>query len=474
MTMLRKRILTSTPSLFLNNIWNSVISPRFAAHRNIAFTLFSVSFFSCQDPIGIAINTPSTGGQVVTIFTDTIKVASSTVMLDSTVTSGLSSGLVGSYKDPIFGVVSAKSFAQLTLPYLANSSSFAVLAFPTADVGLPVYDSVYVYLSSDGFVHGDTTKPISLAIHRLTENFVSTKNYTKDDELKYNLTPMASKEFSFKDLKRSASSTQDSLLKYKLPNSFGQEIFNLVGKDEGTSIEKFTNAVKGLAFVANQNAATVYGLSISNCYVQLYYHTTNSTDRKSIPFTFFSQRFSQIKNNRQGTVLQNLQVFQSIPASLTNNRTYIQTGSGVSTKMQFPSLIALQKDKNITINKAELVIEPDLDQITGNYRPPTQFALVQIGNDNRLKKTTGNIIDYVALDALSGTQYVAAYSSVTNNYAFNFTSYLQDLINKKQTSDGLVLVPSIISQTNIGINNTNTSRAVIKSIKLKVYYSTKK
>jgi hypothetical protein len=460
---LQKRILTSTQNLFLNNTW-----------RNVALMLFSVFLFSCQDPIGIAIDTPSTGGQLVTIFTDTVKVATSTVMLDSTVTSGQGSGLIGTYKDPVFGSVSSKSFAQVSLPYLSSSGSFAVLKFPAADSGLTVFDSVYVYLAHDNFVYGDSTKPITLAVHRLTEDFVSSKNYTKDDALTYNSTPMASKEFSFKDLKKSFSTAQDSLLKYKLPNSFGQELYDLVGKDAGTSIDKFTSAVKGFAFVANQNAEAVYGISISNSYIQLYYHTTNSTDRKSIPLTFLSQRFSQIKGNKQGTALQNLQLFQSIPASLTNNKTYIQTGFGISTKMQFPTLTALQKDKNITINKAELVIEPDLDQITGNFRPPSQFALVQIGNDNRLKKTTSNVIDYVALDAISGTQYVAAYSSTNNNYSFNFTSYLQDLINKKQTSDGLALVPSVLTTTSIGINNTNVSRVVIKSIKLKVYYSAKK
>ena len=463
MKMLPKHILTSTQNLFLNNIW-----------RNIVLMLFSTFFFSCEDPIGIAIDTPSTGGQVVTIFTDTIKVAASTVMLDSTVTSGQSSGLIGSYKDPTFGTVSAQSFAQVTLPYLSSSSSFAVLALPPADVGLAVYDSVYVYLANDNFVYGDSTKPITIGVHRLTEDFISSKNYTKDNVLGYNATPMASKEFNFKDLKKSFSTAQDSLLKYKLPNTFGQELFDLIGKDAGTTIEKFTSAVKGLAFVANQNAAAVYGLSISNSYIQLYYHTTNSTDRKSIPFTFLSQRFSQIKGDKKGTALQNLQLFQSISANLTNNRTYMQTGLGISTKMQFPTLAALQKNKDITINKAELVIEPDLDQITGNFRPPAQFALVQIGTDNRLKKTSSNIIDYVGLDAISGTQYVAAYSSTNNNYSFNFTSYLQDLINKKQISDGLVLVPSVLTATSIGINNTNVSRAVFKSIKLKVYYSTKK
>jgi hypothetical protein len=260
-----------------------------------------------------------------------------------------------------------------------------------------------------------------------------------------------------------------------MPNSFGQELYDLAGKDAGTTIEKFMAAVKGIAFVANQGAEAIYGIDISNCYIQLYYHTTNAAEtRKSIPLTFLSNRFSQIKNNRQATPLQNLQVFQELSPSLTNNRTYTQTGSGISTKIQFPSLALLQKDPNITINKAELVVTPDIDQITGNFKPPAQFALVELSKDNRLKKTTSNVIDYLVLDAISNAQYVANYSSTNNSYTFNFTVYLQDLIKKKKTTDGIVLVPSILSETTIGINNTNVARTVIKNIKLNVYYSTKK
>jgi Domain of unknown function (DUF4270) len=442
----------------------------------MALLLFSVFLFSCQDPIGIAVDTPSTGGQVVTIFTDTVKVATSTVMLDSTVTSGQGSGIIGAYKDPILGTISAKAFAQISLPYIESTGAFAVFDFPTADVGLTVYDSAYVFITHDNFVYGDTTKSIKLSLHRLTEDLTIGRNYTKDDAVAYNPTPLASKDFTFKDLKRAFSTTQDSLLKFKMPDSFGQELYNLAGKDAATSIEKFSAAVKGLAFIANQDAQAAYGISISNCYIRIYYHTTNApeTRKTASPLTFLSTRFSQIKNNRQATPLQNLQVFQELSPSLTNNRTYTQTGAGISTKIKFPTLAVLQKDPNFTINKAELVITPDIDQITGNFKPPAQFALVELSKDNRLKKTASNVVDYLVLDAISSAQYVANYSSTNNSYTFNFTVYLQDLIKKKKTTDGIVLVPSILSETTIGINNTNVARASIKNVKLNIYYSTKK
>jgi len=474
MTTLRKRILTFTQNLFLNNIWKDVSFLHPTSMRNLAVMLLSALFFSCEDPIGIIIDTPSTGGQVTTVFTDTVKVSTSSILFDSTFTSGQSNAVVGRYKDPVFGEVSAKTFAQITLPLL-NTDAFTALKFPKADSGLTVYDSVYVYIAHNGFTYGDTTKTYSLALHRLTEDFVIGKRYTNDDVLKYNPTPMVSGTFTYANMKRANSTAQDSLLRFKLPNTLGKELYDLVNTDTGSTIEKFTAAVKGIAFVANPTTENAYGLAISGSYIQLYYHTTNSTDRKSIPLTFYSQRFSQIVGNRNGTVLQNIKTLQPIASTATNNRTYLQTGIGISPRLTFPTLAALQKT-GVTINKAELVFEPDLDQISGNYKVPSQVALVQLDATNRIKKTTGNLIDFIALDAISGTQYVASYNSTSNNYSFNFTSFLQDLVSKKKTTNGIALVPSLLNTTNstISVYNSNVSRMVIKNIKLNVYYSTKK
>jgi len=139
-------------------------------------------------------------------------------------------------------------------------------------------------------------------------------------------------------------------------------------------------------------------------------------------------------------------------------------------------LAALQKNGNVTINKAELVFEPDLDQISGNYKVPSQVALVQLESTNRIKKANGSLIDFIALDGLSGTQYVASYNSASNNYIFNFTSFLQDLVSKKKTTNGIALVPSLLNTTNatISVYNSNVARMIIKNVKLNIYYSTKK
>lgn len=469
-----KRTLIFTQNLFLNRSWN--ISHKM---RNVAIMLLSAFFFSCEDPINIAVDTPSTGGQFVTSFTDTLTVSKATVMLDSIVTSTQTGAIVGQYKDPVFGNVTAKLYTQISLPYDPNNGSYSAFALPAADTLKPVYDSMYVYLVHNGFAYGDSTKSVTLNLHRLTEDFVKGKKYTNNDALAYNATPLASKVLTYKDFKRAVTSSTDSLIKFKLPAAVGSEIFALAGKDAGKDIDKFTAAVKGFALTVNQDAQTVYGLSVSSSFPAIYYHTEGDTVRKAISLTFLAERFSQITGNRSGTPLQDLKMLGSIPSQATGGKTYIQTGIGITTKMTFPTLANLLKAGNVAINKAELIIEPDVDQFTGNFRPPVQIALVEIGKDNRLKKVN-NVEDFVALDVASGTQFISDFNTTTNNYQFNFTSYIQEIINGRKTTDGIAIVPSLVGTnsstgaTTISIYNNNVSRAVIKNIKLNVYYSGKK
>jgi hypothetical protein len=448
--------------------------------RNVAIMLLSAFFFSCEDPINIAVDTPSTGGQFSTTFTDTLTVSRATVMIDSVVTSEQTGAVVGHYKDPVFGDVKATLFTQITLPYDGTTGAYYPFSITTSDSLTAVYDSMYVYLVHNGFAYGDSTKPLTLNIHRLTEDFVKSKKYLNDEALAYNPTPLASKVLTYKDFKRATVSTTDSLIKFKMPNAIGQELFALANKAEGKDNDKFTAAVKGFALTVNQGAETVYGISLSNSsFPIVYYHAPGDTVAKGLALSFLGERFSQIVSNRQGTVLQDLKQLQSIPSQATKNQTYIQTGIGITTKMTFPTLANLLKigSSNVAINKAELILEPDLDQTTGNFFPPIQIALVEIGKDNRLKKTN-NVESFVALDVATGTQYVSDYSTTNNNYKFNFTSYIQDILNNRKTTDGIAIVPSILATTStgtsIGIYNNNVSRAVFKNIKLNVYYSGKR
>ncbi|WP_259016325.1 DUF4270 domain-containing protein [Emticicia fluvialis] len=476
-TTLRKRTLIFTQNSFLKNSGNFTLRM-----RNVAILLLSAFFLSCEDPINIAVDAPSGGGQFGTTFTDTLTVSRATVMIDSIVTSAQSGAVLGHYTDPVFGDVSATLFTQITLPIDGNTGGYAALTFPDADKDKAVYDSMYVYFAHNGFAYGDSTKPVTLNLHRLTEDFVKGKKYLNKDKLGYNATPIASKNLTYKEFKRSAASTaKDSLISFKLPASIGNEIFSIIGKDQSSDIDKFTAAIKGFALTLNNNAQTVYGISMAlgSSAPVLYYHAQGDTVGKAMSLTFLGERFSEIKTNRQGKVLQNIKEFDSVPAQLTGNITYMQSGAGITTKILFPTLNNLLKagNNNVAINKAELIIEPDMDKVAGNLRVPPQFVLVEIGKDNRLKKTN-NVEDFVALDVATGTQYIADFNTTNNNYQFNFTSYLQDLLNKKKTTDGIALVPSFVSTTSsgstIGIYNNNVSRVVIKNIKLNVYYSGKK
>lgn len=472
-TTLQKRTLIFTQNSFLKNSRNFTYKM-----RNVAIMLLSAFFFSCEDPINIAVDTPSNGGQFSTTFTDTLKVSKVTVMLDSILTSTQTGAIVGRYKDPVFGDVSATLYTQISLPYDADNGTYAPFAVSSADsTTTVVYDSMYVYLVHNGFSYGDSTKPVTLNIHRLTEDFIKDKKYLNSDALAYNPIPLASQVLTHKDFKRATVSTTDSLIKFKMPDALGNEIFAWANKAEGKDIDKFTNAVKGFAFTFNQGDNAVQGITLSLAsYPAIFYHAKDDTVQKYIPLTFLAERFSEIKSNRNGTALQGLKLLGSLPAELTGNKSYIQTGVGITTKVTFPTLANLLKagSNNVGINKAELVIEPDLDHINGNFKPPLQIALVEIGKDNRLKKLN-NVEEFIGLDL--GNQY-SDYSTTTNSYKFNVTTYIQELLNNRKTTDGIAFMPSLVTTTSsgsfIGLYNNNVSRVVIKNVKLNVYYSGKR
>ncbi|MBF8296895.1 MAG: hypothetical protein HW389_3440, partial [Bacteroidetes bacterium] len=88
---------------------------------------------------------------------DTFSVRLSTVMLDSVQTSGTGTVLLGNYTDAVFGNISGSSYMQMAIP-----SSHDVQQSDR-------YNALYLVLKYNGYYFGDTTKPLSVSAHRLTE-----------------------------------------------------------------------------------------------------------------------------------------------------------------------------------------------------------------------------------------------------------------------------------------------------------------
>jgi hypothetical protein len=138
--------------------------------------------------------------------------------------------------------------------------------------------------------------------------------------------------------------------------------------------------------------------------------------------------------------------------------------AGVQTVIKFPNLKESLANKQIAINKAELIIPA----VNGSY-------LIE-GFTSKLTMASKNAVgefqflpDYFEGDSHFGGNY----DNTNNSYEFNITRYVQGLLNGTENEDGLVLL--------VSGSAVKADRAVfyapnnpINKIRLNLYYSNTK
>ncbi len=450
--------------------------------RMMALMLFSALFFSCEDPKNIGL--PLGGGEYVTTFTDTLTVNTSTVLLDSTATDGNEDILIGRVDDLVFGKNTAKANFQVTLPAAPNQNTGVASYLDYTLVDGTEYDSVYVYFLWNGIIQGDTTKPITLSIHRLTAELSKTKRLQSTDSAPIDPKPLATKTFTYNDFKRTVKTgaTLDSLIRFKLPNEFGRELFALGGKYKSTDNDKFMTDFKGLALVANQ-ASAIYGFRLDEAtltvpgIVRLWVHKTGETTAQSISFRAREKKYTEYTSDRKGTDTERFKdKGVAISSKETNGKTYFQSGVGISTKLEIPYLKNLASKGRIAINKAELVLSPE-ENTTGVFLVPLEVSLARIDAKNQ-PIYLSNALQFIPFDGASGAGgFSVGYND--KKYSFNITNHIQDILNGKKTNDNFVITPYYTVQststgtTGVLISHRNIRRMILnaKNVKLNIYYS---
>jgi hypothetical protein len=99
--------------------------------------------------------------------------------------------------------------------------------------------------------------------------------------------------------------------------------------------------------------------------------------------------FNQITVDRSGTPLANIKPFTPIPVSKTGNTTYVESGGGLMTKIEFPYLQAFfNSHQNLVVNRAELIVQNKPGTYGPGYRLPT-FLQLYLNNPSNLNVPIG-------------------------------------------------------------------------------------
>jgi hypothetical protein len=400
---------------------------------------------------------------------DTMTVSMSTVLVDSFSTTATGASLIGNYQDPNFGYISSKSFLQFAPPYNVPTVSF----FAT-------FDSLNLLFRLNRYFYGDTTIPQLFHVNQLdTVITLGLNEYTffNTDSVPYDPTPFGSTAVTI--LPSAGLTTQNAFdsVKIRLPDAIGQQMLEMIQRRSDTVISTngFLNYFRGVCLSAdNSGAGVMYGFR-DTATLRFTYHepgAINVPKYIDFPFNNKSHQFNHISANKTGTPLQILTtiprpvpvVYAEAPSNLTNHASYVQSATGIETKLSFPYIGNLTNLPDyVSVYKALLILKP----IPGSYSPLFALPPTMILNltDERnllgaqIPGQTGSLV----------TDYVYGENTA---YTYDITTYISQLIVSGQFNQSALM----LSQPSPG-STTTVNRVIFAdrtnqnyTITLRLYY----
>jgi len=323
------------------------------------------------------------------ILVDTLTVEMSTINLDSLITSSQNRILIGNYDDPLFGKVKSDSYFQLsTTTYALNNSGSDTEAVKY------VFDSISMILKYDNYYFGDTTKVQTFDIHRLIQKVkpnTEDNNFYNNSKLNYSPESLGTISFKPRPIEKDS-------INIKMSSAFGAELFQKLKKREVTDFDTFTEYLKGLVLVpSSSNSSSVIGFSATTSKVRLYYSKYQADTEETPYIVDFSildktKQFNAISSDKTGTLLQNLSVPSSkLSSSLTEQQGFIQSGTGVSCRIDFPNIKQFKHiSDNGAIVAAELILKPVNNTYSSKYPLADSLSVYVADNLNRISGTLLN------------------------------------------------------------------------------------
>jgi len=259
---------------------------------------------------------------------DTFSIKMSTFKYDSIVNNGDTRIVVGRYTDPYFGKVNASAYIDF------------VPATYTIDA-LAVFDSVVVSMKYDGFYYNDTLAQKTVKIQQLAKEL----RYKSDQAYFYNTSTIAASDAIIGQKTFRPRISNDSLT-VTLDKAFGKNLFDKLQSRVINDTDQFLDYFKGLKISPDEaEDASIIGFDPTNSYIRMYYSFPDqiSTTKLYVDLKYNStltpKYFSNIQSDRGSTPLAALTTQRNeLKSSVLNNLAFIQSGTGITTKITFPSI----------------------------------------------------------------------------------------------------------------------------------------
>ncbi|MEN9363781.1 MAG: hypothetical protein RI903_1090 [Bacteroidota bacterium] len=432
--------------------------------------IISLFLSSCDAPKEIGADLFSV--EVGLNYTDTLTIKSGTVLMDSIQTGGNSTFLLGSYYHPELGYVSSNVFTQLANADTLNSKATSIV------------DSLQMHLIYKN-TQGDLSQPQTIELYRLADTLSTLTSYYTNSSVA--IKPELLKRFSFvpKPIKKESAngdSVQFDTLKFQIPLALGKELISkYTDKAISGGGSAFRNYFRGL-YIKSEAGKKASLLAFSPTYsrMTLHWHNPGDTTKYYLNYYFslsnayvteINARFNQISAQRIGPLAAIVKPGDKVSSLKTNNTTYVQSGTGIVTKIELPYLLNLRGNRNVAVNKAELVFS-GIDKLDFN-QTIGQLSLIESDGSNKpLRNSYG--LKYIYSEGGAGVA-TATYDIATNSYTFNVTTLMQSMLSGKKANLGYLLTPAISADAagNAKILNESGRFIALNALKakLKIYYS---
>lgn len=405
----------------------------------------------CKKGPGIS---PGNQGELYVETVDTVTVKASTFLLDSVPTSNQKVILFGQTDDKDFGKLTATSYQQFIPP----ASSDAVIPKNAT------FDAFTIVLKYSKYFSGDTLAPQKFAVHRLTEDMILRKIpgpvegeevpvYVTGQAL-YSTTTFKQENTPIGNLDLQVKPSGGDSVIINLNETLGREFLDLMAKKDQrfSSEEEFLKYFKGVVFKTNQgNSITGFKADQVKMYLSYNYIDPNGFSKKNrAAFSGKSTdyQFNHFDADRSQSRLKALsRTNREVSSELTNQQLFLQGGTGLVTKLKFPTLVNFMNETKKVINKIELQIEtkPTYYSI---FKAPPSLLLWVANSANVPKAVLPN--DYKKGDQ-SATFEPGSDVGSPGKYRFLLTQYADEL--KKGTYKNTSLMLSVPADQLLGTVN---------------------
>lgn len=448
--------------------------------NHVLLSLLTISFLiSCNsnnfEEHQIGDNLIDETSEVVII--DTLTIKSSTVILDSLVTSRFKKAILGSYKDEFLGDVKTEYYGVLDY---SGGFSKPTKVVDNVTVKVPIqFDSLVFMAYPNGQYLGDTLQVQKLLINQLIEEIELPDNeysFYAHSKFDYNELPLLDTEFFLNPVKQSEYSEVIDSHGEDGQNSFygkyfgkgifikmnseeaillGKAIVDLVNaeSDTVTQVKQWHKFIKGIVIRPGDNNTVMWQVPIdeNKLRLRLYYHETSYSDAGKQKYHDFpiaqagpdeQLSFANYSSDRSTTPQQLDRLINQedeLNSYQTDNLTFIQGGIGLYTKINIPYVENL-KTLGLTggILSAELQIYPKDDSYDDELfpLPKNNLILYNTKEDNKFRS---------ALPGSNNTPLSFAFVRNPQNkdesyYLADLTTYVNNVLVNGNDYDDAILI----------------------------------